>query len=579
VGGLVPVTASARFHANASVATDDQDRVWVAYEEGEENWGKDTGFLLGSEGPGLLRTRRIRFAVWSEGKWLEPHSDLNQARHLLMQTSVIQSPNLISDGKGHMWVVYLPRTYAMQKQTLLAFLARWEILASYYSGDKWSSPMTVPESASRQEAPLAVAADAEGKIWVAGVTDPRAAISHLQAGEANVIVACLPRAASTTAIDLGPRSAEPPTRSASEPREREQLARIRDYTVQSGGKTYKIYRGDMHRHTEISGDGGGDGSLWDAYRYALDAANLDYLAVTDHNSGEHKEYPWWRIEKSADMFHVSGFFIALFGSERGLNFPNGHRNVVFAQRGVRTLPISDEERTGKIATGSVLYPYLRTNRGIAMSHTPSTNFMGTDWRDNDPEVEPLVELFQGARYSAEHEGAPLSVTDRSDVQFGEAGGFQPHGTVWKAWAKGYKLGVQASSDHISTHISYACILAENGTREALLDAMHRRHSYGATSNIIMDFRLRDGPKEYLTGDEASIRNQPELIVTIIGTAPIRKVDIIRNNAYVYSREASGEQIEFSYRDTSLTKGEYYYYVRVEQRDGNVAWASPIWVKF
>ena len=30
----------------------------------------------------------------------------------------------------------------------------------------------------------------------------------------------------------------------------------------------KIYRGDMHRHTELSLDGAGDGTLWDAYRYA-----------------------------------------------------------------------------------------------------------------------------------------------------------------------------------------------------------------------------------------------------------------------------------------------------------------------
>jgi|SRR5205809_6394260 len=279
------------------------------------------------------------------------------------------------------------------------------------------------------------------------------------------------------------------------------------------------------------------------------------------------------------MFHVPGFFTTLFGYERGIPYPNGHRNVVFAHRGVRTLPIPQDENSGKISSGTILYPYLRKNDGIAMSHTPSTNFMGTDWRDNDPELEPLVEIFQGARYSAEHEGAPLSVTGRSDVQFGDAGGFQPHGTVWKAWAKGYKLGVQASSDHISTHISYACLLAENGSREALLDAIRRRHSYAATSNIITDSRLRDGSDEYLMGDDISIRNQPELVIKITGTAPIRKVDIIRNQQYIYSREGTGERIEFVYRDTSLTRGEHYYYVRIIQQDGNVAWASPIWVKF
>ena len=35
--------------------------------------------------------------------------------------------------------------------------------------------------------------------------------------------------------------------------------------------------------------------------------------------------------------------------------------------------------------------------------------MGTDWRDNDPELEPVVEIYQGARNNYEHEGAPRAV--------------------------------------------------------------------------------------------------------------------------------------------------------------------------
>ena len=50
------------------------------------------------------------------------------------------------------------------------------------------------------------------------------------------------------------------------PREREQVARIRSYKIEQGGKTYRIYRGDLHRHTDISVDGMGDGSLM-AFHY------------------------------------------------------------------------------------------------------------------------------------------------------------------------------------------------------------------------------------------------------------------------------------------------------------------------
>ena len=47
---------------------------------------------------------------------------------------------------------------------------------------------------------------------------------------------------------------------------------MRNYRIEAGGKTYRLLRGDFHRHTEISQDGGSDGALEDMWRYAIDAA-------------------------------------------------------------------------------------------------------------------------------------------------------------------------------------------------------------------------------------------------------------------------------------------------------------------
>src|SRR5262249_39362414 len=170
--------------------------------------------------------------------------------------------------------------------------------------------------------------------------------------------------------------------------------RMRTYTYKLGKSAYRIYRGDLHRHTDISGDGAGDGSLIDLYRYALDAAKLDYILVGDHNSGNDDEYSWWRTQKSNDLFYLPGHFVPLYGYERSVAYPNGHRNIAFAKRGVRTLPISAEENQGKTNTGPIIYPYLRKDGGIATSHSLATS-QGTDWRDNDPELEPIAELYQG----------------------------------------------------------------------------------------------------------------------------------------------------------------------------------------
>jgi hypothetical protein len=360
------------------------------------------------------------------------------------------------------------------------------------------------------------------------------------------------------------------------PNEAQDLARIHGYTMTSGGKTYKIYRGDTHRHTEFSMDGNNDGSLPDAYRYAIDAAELDYLLVSEHNGtgGPDTEYINFYLQQAADVYTLPGRFLPLYGYERSVSYPNGHRNVMFAKRGNPTLPIPREEAQGK-AGAARLYEYLKKYGGIAISHTSATN-MGTDWRDNDPEVEPLVEIYQGDRVSAEYEGAPKAAhTTNPNWQ---PGGFQPAGYVWSAWAKGYKLGIQAASDHLSTHISYACTLATDFTRQGLIDAMKLRHSYGATDNIILDYRMDAAGSERMQGDIAGSPGSFRLTVKAIGTKPIRQIDIVRSNKFIHTTHPLTQEASFSFTDPEPLSGESYYYVRVQQVDDQVAWSSPIWVK-
>ena len=57
-GESLQVTNSPRFHAHPTVAVDAHDRLWIAYDEADENWGKDGGFLL-SGGTGIYNSRTI----------------------------------------------------------------------------------------------------------------------------------------------------------------------------------------------------------------------------------------------------------------------------------------------------------------------------------------------------------------------------------------------------------------------------------------------------------------------------------------------------------------------------------------
>ncbi|MBI3463997.1 MAG: hypothetical protein HY000_13205 [Planctomycetes bacterium] len=64
-----------------------------------------------------------------------------------------------------------------------------------------------------------------------------------------------------------------------------------------------------------------------------------------------------------------------------------------------------------------------------------------------------------------------------------------------------------------------------------------------------------------------------------GTSKIVRVDLVRNNEYVYSADPGKESVELRYTDDHPKQGTNLYYFRLVQDDGEVAWCSPIWVNY
>jgi hypothetical protein len=264
----------------------------------------------------------------------------------------------------------------------------------------------------------------------------------------------------------------------------------------------------------------------------------------------------------------------MFSYERSVPYPEGHRNVIFVQRGIRPLPRlpkMENESTGSAPDTRMLYAYLRAFDGLVASHTSGTN-MGTDWRDNEPLREPMVEIYQGERQNYEMPGAP-----RTNREADSIGGWRPKGFVNLALEQGYRLAFQSSSDHISTHMSYCNIFVTEPTRAALLDAMKKRHMYAATDNILAD--VRSGG-DHMMGDEFSTAALPEIRVRLSGARPFARVHIVKDGRYVYAAEPKTARVNFTWKDTAPAAGTTsYYYVRGEQQDGNLVWASPMWIKY
>jgi hypothetical protein len=296
-----------------------------------------------------------------------------------------------------------------------------------------------------------------------------------------------------------------------------------------------------------------------------------------------------------DMYHVPGAYVPIFGYERSAGYPFGHHNVFFAKRsesrvtpfflkeGTKAyeLPLTPEGDEPGFATGALvendtrlLYEEIRQRNGLTISHTSGTR-MGTDWRDNDPNLEPVVEIFQGCRTSYEKLGAPYVVEKSKDAAHMQQAGYEPDGMVANAWAKGYLLGVEASSDHGSTHISYTLVYTPDPTRQGVLNAIRKRHTYGATDNIVMDVRMG----EHFMGDEFALAQAMPLHVKARGTGAVAKVDVIKDNNVIYSTDPKKQNVDFEFTDKGSVKGRHFYYIRLMQEDGMIAWTSPMFINY
>lgn len=569
---VVTIADSARFEARASVACDRAGRVWVAFESGDEQWGKDYANATPERVPirqggfALYINRAVRLVCLADGKLMEPAIDAASALRAAYGERNMSLPRLTADAGGGVWM--LTRHHPLPGGAG----ETWISSALRYHGGAWSMPREIPNSLNLLDnRPAAI--PNEGGLLVVGSSDAR--VSNVNRGQNDLFAARL--AAGPGAIAepvLKPVQAAPAPEFASvHANETADKQRIRAYRIDHEGKSLRLARGEFHRHTEYSSHRDGDGLLEDSWRYALDAVDHDWMGNGDHMNGGGHEYAWWTIQKMADLHLNPSRFVSVHSYERSVVFPSGHRNVIMPRRGIRPLPMGPD-RFGTPEDGSPdvknLYAYLKHFGGMCASHTSVGN-MGTDWRDHDPEVEPVVEIYQGHRHNYEHFGAPRAPTAETQI-----GGWQPAGFIWNALEKGYKLGFESSSDHVSTHLSFAIVLTDDLSRPGIIAAFKKRHSYAATDNIILD--VRSGKQ--LMGDTFTTPEKPTLRIVAHGTAPIAKLHVIRDNKYVFTTEPNQQRIELRYNDDSARPGEtHYYYVRVEQADGNLAWASPMWITF
>jgi len=561
-GRLAPrrqLTSGSDYALHPSLAVTDDRRLWCAFDiitvSGHGGSGPTQLRPAGPPAPGGRRVEGMRAPGDSVPPELLPEVAASISVVQVGDDGVYEPPGVLADGLD---VVPsgLPKlaatgdggltvTYRVHRRLPL-MTYYWEVAAQVLGPHGWEPPTTFKGTDGTLEEPsvagshqgVIVAAQTDGRLeralhWTEGfggrecpymMEHHGSVIWHGIHGVGTVVLGEMPSAGSPArAAD---KAAGAPTIRADHrrearrwtadrgPRERYQ-ARLDD------GREYALFWGDLHRHSLVSRCTAGDEpSLEDFYRYAWDVCEYDFWAVTDHAENS-SDYQWWTIQKIADLFHIPGRFVPLYGFE-WTSPDTGHQNVIYGDV-ARGAPIFSAFAAGSTDPAG-LWNSLAEHPdypAITIPHHPGAAMVHNDWDHHDPRFSRLVEVFQACRGNYEAPGAFRQYADAT-----REGTFVIDGLL-----RGHRFGLIASTDH-GQGASYVGAFADRLSRDGVFDALHSRRTFAATTRgIILDVRL-DGAflGEEVTTDRRDIEVHAE------GYTDLARIDIVRNGTVAFATE-------------------------------------------
>jgi hypothetical protein len=531
------------------------DELWLVYENAQTG-GRDKPYRIGA-----TDRRRLIVAKVTPQRLLAP-KDYAQSSPLYRGC---EAASASFDAQGRLWLAFLkPRSPAKN----------WDVFVTCLSGEGWQKPAPVSTQKGLDRPPtLAIQGD---RALIAFQADPNPgswkSIDSSVESTSDVYLAnmTLDAAPAPGPVELEPLVEPDDPFEAGEIR----IARGEDLptpSIEYQGKKLHLYFGDLHEHTDVSiCNRNGDQTIDESYQHMRDIAHYDFACATDHGYNLNP-YLWYYTAKLARTNDDPDRFLTFLGEEWTSTFEEyseehpygfyGHRNLIFADlyfprwwnsRNYQT-PAQVWEDLRKMNANFVHIPHQLADTG----NVP------TDWNYADEEAQPVAEMFQ-IRGSYEYKGTPR-----------EAGRTTPPGYfLHDAWARGIVIGVIASPDHGGGY-GKAAVYAPELSREAILDALRARHCYGTTAaKIFLDVRV-DG---HLMGEKVAKPAPKNVQVAIRCRCPaeIGRIEVCRNNQFIYTHEPEGREAQLTFVDRDALKGRSYYYVRVIQKDEEIAWSSPVW---
>lgn len=343
-----------------------------------------------------------------------------------------------------------------------------------------------------------------------------------------------------------------------------------------------VYFGDLHVHPL----GLHEEEMREPFEYGRWYSMLDfYSIVVQHNSTNFRfdQREWLEHLDLADEMNEPGECLTIPATETYLRrghriayFPGtdeARRFVVAWDRGPE-YDLGDPREGGGWPERGALWAALEGLEAITIPHHPCY-IWPEDWEEPLPERERCVEIY--SRWGTSEVGGACSVQE--------------------ALRRGHRLGLMAGSDNqlaqpgngpfgMNEGRGLTGVLAPELSREAVYEALWSRRCYATSGEQMLVYFALDG---WPMGSELALRDGPrEFIVRAAGTRRLTSIELLRNNE-VIARAGPGamtfdgtltdpDPIEAVLVEPRFGAGPFcWYYLRVTQEDGEMAWTSPIWL--
>jgi hypothetical protein len=350
--------------------------------------------------------------------------------------------------------------------------------------------------------------------------------------------------------------------------------------------------GELHWHTDISGDGGG--RLEDGLALARDYINMNFCMSSDHFFPRAAD--WERTVRAHQEFSQPDIFATLLAFEYITSA--GHDNYYFC------------EPDHSMATPKFNHLWTAPKQPILIVHLQE--LLAKHWEKNPGSffAAPHHTNAHGKPYWGPY---PFREIDKATPWYRLIEVFQTRGNMerneypegWRAWFlnnnssvidalnMGFKLGFTGGTDNHCARPGRVFAGAENigriptnslgmtgvwtprVERKAIFKSLYDRATWAVwDTRALVWFTVNGHPM----GSEFSAPvGQPlEMVLRMSVDSPLKALEIVSEGKSVWSGAPEGLDIEVTIPLGAVQKSAYYY-VRAMQQDGGLIYASPVFL--